>query len=282
MKMENKSTLIKTVLLSSLALTLSPLGYAKHHKQEAVASAQPSASVNAPQAGVASNIPQPAPAALAHYQQVAAANNDELSWLGQMPATWSEDTYNQQLSAILLKLDQILSGLNVPTVDAGHFDCKAAQWSNGMFNQAAVVDYVQHSAGQMKGKAWTALINAAQNGNAIARFQVYATLSKVAGGGLVERYRALQLLDWLAKNQVGEFYYYYVQRLSASGYYAGHEPGVDAPEYIYAAQHGSYSAMSSVGALLKQSKNNKQRAIGQRMLSCANEIMPAPDKNSKN
>lgn len=217
--------------------------------------------------------------ALERYQQQATTNSDELAWLGPLPPNWSDEAYTRKLIEVTDKVKSDLAGLSPQDVDLTQFECKLPQQFGAVPDQQAVIDYVAEldtvSDAKAKTDTWHALVEAARKGNWQARFQVYRALGSRTGDDLVEQYRRLQLLEWLQAQRVGSVYSEFLDALAGSGYFDGNGPSADAPPYVFAALHGSYSSMDRVGTALSASDDPKAQAIGKAMRDCARQAMPA-------
>ena len=216
--------------------------------------------------------------AVEHYQQQAAANSDELAWLGPLPSNWSDEAYQKKLMDVTDKVKSDLVELKPQDVDLTRFECKSPQQFGAVPDQQAVIDYIAGlntvSDAEAKTNTWPALVEAARKGNWQARYQVYKALGRRTGDDLVGQYRQLQLLEWLQAQRVGSVYSDFVDVLADSGYFDGNGPSADAPPYVFAALHGSYSSMERVGTALGASDDPKTQAIGKSLRDCAHQAMP--------
>ena len=78
----------------------------------------------------------------------------------------------------------------------------------------------------------------------------------------------------LGDQNVGPLYSSFMKALGATGYFGGQSPSGDSLPYVYAALHGSYSAMDSVGRTLSFADDETKQAVGKRMRDCAREMLP--------
>jgi hypothetical protein len=209
--------------------------------------------------------------AIARYRKAAAANNDELAWLGSLPAEWSDEDFRKRFDEVSDKIKRDMMGTE--DRDASRFVCKSPEQFGPAPDWQAVVDFIGADASPTRAQ-WQALVEAARKGNWQARFQVFLALSRGRGGDLVSRWRALQLMEWLQEHHVGGLYAYFMDAIAASGYFDGRGPRDDAPVYVYAAMHGSYSAMMRVGEKLMDDDDPKAQEIGKSMRECAQKMMP--------
>lgn len=211
--------------------------------------------------------------ALERYHEAAATNSDELSWLGPLPMQWSDEAYRSRQSALYKSIERDFEEWKPD--DLAAFTCKSPQQFGPVPNQHAVIEYLaQGQPGNTQGRTWAALVEAARKGNWMARFQIYAALGHGHGGDLTRIYRRLQLGEWLEANHVGPLYSSFMKALGATGYFGGQSPSGDSLPYVYAALHGSYSAMDSVGRTLSFADDETKQAVGKRMRDCAREMLP--------
>ncbi|QVN20586.1 hypothetical protein [Burkholderia pyrrocinia] len=215
-------------------------------------------------------------AALARYRAAAAANDDELAWLGPLPAEWSKDKVQQQLDDVYGKIKHELDNLGDADIDVSRFVCKSPDQIGPVPDQQAVIDYLGslREPGSTTRAQWKALVEAARQGNWLARLQIFLALGARPNDDLVATYRRTQLMAWLQANHVGALYTYYLNALAATGFFEGRGPGDASPIPLYAAMRGSYSAMKRAGDRLMLDNDPKIQAIGKRMSDCAMQMMP--------
>lgn len=215
-------------------------------------------------------------AALARYRKAAAANNDELAWLGPLPAEWSSDDVSNQIGDVYHKIEHDLDTMSATDVDVTRFVCKSPDQIGAAPDQQAVVDYLNslRTPGTTTRPQWQALVEAARKGNWLARLQLFLVLGSRPHDDLASQYRRVQLMAWLQANHVGAIYTYFLSQLAATGFFDGPSPGPSSPIYLYAAMHGSYSAMKKSGDVLARNDDPKIRESGERMRDCAVKMMP--------
>ncbi|KVZ42292.1 hypothetical protein WL18_18395 [Burkholderia ubonensis] len=215
-------------------------------------------------------------AALARYRKAAAANDDELAWLGPLPAEWSVDDASHQIGDVFHKIEHDLDTMSAADVDVTRFVCKSPDQIGPAPDQQAVVDYLDslRTPGTTTRQQWRALVEAARKGNWLARLQLFLVLGSRPQDDLVSQYRRGQLMAWLQANHVGAIYTYFLSQLAATGFFEGPSPGPSSPIYLYAAMRGSYSAMKKAGDALAGDDDPKTRASGERMRDCAVKMMP--------
>ncbi|KVH36357.1 hypothetical protein [Burkholderia cepacia] len=215
-------------------------------------------------------------AALARYRAAAAANDDELAWLGPLPAEWSRDDVQKQLDDVYGRIKQELDNLGDADIDVSRFVCRSPAQIGPAPDQQAVIDYMgsQREPGSTTPAQWTALVDAARKGNWLARLQIFVALGSRPKDDLVSVYRRIQLMAWLQANHVGALYTYYLGELAATGYFEGPGPGATSPVPLYAAMRGSYAAMKRAGDSLMARDEPDVQAIGRRMHDCALQMMP--------
>lgn len=119
------------------------------------------------------------------------------------------------------------------------------------------------------------LNNAARQGNWIARAQIFLLMSDRRQADVSERYRMVQLMEWMQERRLGVLYAWFGGAVAASGFYyglAGNGPtGIDE----FAALYGSYQAQYEVGRYLKNSNDPDRAGIGEQMVACALGSLPA-------
>ena len=210
------------------------------------------------------------------YRAAAAANDDELVWLGPLPAEWSRDDVQKQLDDVYGKIKHELDNLGDADIDVSRFVCRSPDQIGPAPDQQAVIDYMSslREPGSTTPAQWTALVEAARKGNWLARLQIFVALGSRPKDDLVSVYRRIQLMGWLQANHVGALYTYYLGELAATGYFEGPGPGATSPIPLYAAMHGSYAAMKRAGDSLMARDEPDVQAIGKRMHDCALQMMP--------
>ncbi|KVL58152.1 hypothetical protein WT01_17620 [Burkholderia cepacia] len=215
-------------------------------------------------------------AALARYRAAEAANDDELAWLGPLPAEWSRDDVQKQLDDVYGRIKQELDNLGDADIDVSRFVCRSPAQIGPAPDQQAVIDYMGslREPGSTTPAQWTALVDAARKGNWLARLQIFVALGSRPKDDLVSVYRRIQLMAWLQANHVGALYTYYLGELAATGYFEGPGPGATSPVPLYAAMRGSYAAMKRAGDSLMARDEPDAQAIGRRMHDCALQMMP--------
>ncbi|WP_420211750.1 hypothetical protein ACN8ZM_31645 [Burkholderia aenigmatica] len=215
-------------------------------------------------------------AMLARYRAAAAANDDELVWLGPLPAEWSRDDVQKQLDDVYGKIKHELDHLGNADIDVSRFVCRSPDQIGPSPDQQAVIDYLSslRKPGSTTPAQWTALVEAARKGNWLARLQIFVALGSRPKDDLVSVYRRIQLMAWLQANHVGALYTYYLGELAATGYFEGPGPDATSPIPLYAAMRGSYAAMKRAGDALMAEDEPEAQAIGKRMHDCAVQMMP--------
>lgn len=204
------------------------------------------------------------------YKALAAANNDQLSWLGTLPATWSKDEYTSRQDKFL---DLLKANLKFDMEDLLQFQCRTPEQVGPIPNMDAVEAYIgAYSSGTPDQEQLARLYNAAAKGNWLAVAQVYAyeeaKRDQEDDNPYLHNYRSLQLAEWLQARKIGAIYTLLGDALNSSGYIT------DAP-YYYAALHNSYSSQYKMGATLQNAPDIRYRDIGQKMQACALNALPA-------
>lgn len=215
-------------------------------------------------------------ARIAAYAVQARANDDALAWLGRLPSRWTIQGYGARLLRIGDKVAaQIADALKDGGPDARQFVCRAPAYYGPVPQQAAVDTWMAAAPavrGMRSGPAWDALVAAGEQGNWMARLELYDALSgaHVSELSLLEQYRIVQLMEWLHKQRVGGLYSYVSAGMPAV-------PGQSRRQEqatLYAAMLGSYDGQNSRGAVLQADADPALAAAGSRMLACAKAYLP--------
>ena len=212
------------------------------------------------------------------YAVAARANQDELAWLGRLPAAWSMDDYGMRLLGLVDRIQgQISKDIKAGGADVRQFVCRAPA-SYGPLPQQAAVDAWSATARQSQlergGPAWDALVAAAAKGNWMARAELYYALAgrNVSELSYLEQYRIVQLMEWLHKQQIGALYSLLNIGYAAVDYGAG--KGGQDQVYAYAAMRGSYADQYSVGTRLQTDTDPALAQAGDKMVACAKAARP--------
>ena len=215
------------------------------------------------------------------YQKIAAANNDNLAWLGAMPAIWSDEVYAKRLDALSDNIKADLSS-RIGT-DPLKFQCKSPAQVGPVPDQQAVDNFLATFPDSIHNEQLLrALHAAAAKGNWLAAAQIYGvrTQFKPQGNGPASRFRTLQLMEWLQARKIGTLYREYGYALAATGYFSGMGNGVTGID-IYAAMHNSYPAQLEVGKEYAERREPELQAIGKKMIACATSASPGYKKQLK-
>ena len=218
---------------------------------------------------------------LVDYKKIAAANNDNLAWLGAMPAVWSDEEYRKRVYAVSDKIDADLSS-GIDT-DPLKFQCKSPAQVGPVPDQQAVHNFLATFPDSIHNdQLLRPLYAAAAKGNWLAVAQIYGvrTQFKPEGNGPASAFRTLQLMEWLQARKIGTLYREFGYALSATGYFSGMGNGVTGID-IYAAMHNSYPAQLEVGKEYADSSEPELQAIGKKMIACATSASPGYKKLMK-
>ena len=222
-----------------------------------------------------------AQAVFVDYQKIAAANNDDLAWLGAMPAIWSDEVYAKRLDAFSDNIKADLSS-RIGT-DPLKFQCKLPAQVGPVPDQQAVDNFLATFPDSIHDEQLLRpLYAAAAKGNWLAATQIYGvrTQFKPKGNGPASAFRTLQLAEWLQARKIGTLYREFGYALKASGYFSGLGNGVTGID-IYAAMHNSYPAQLEVGKEYADSSEPALQAIGKKMIACATSASPGYKKRMK-
>lgn len=219
---------------------------------------------------------------LADYQRTAAANDDDLAWLGRLPKTWSAEQYIQRASDLN---EKIMADVAQGGYDIRKFKCRPPHAIGPVPDIAAVDRYVEGFPRSMFDPDLRAALGAAAaKGNwlAVAQEMARATQTPTEGNIYVRRYRTLQLMEWLQARKLGPLYWEAGQQLKASGYFSDVPgSGITAID-LYAVKQGSYPAQFEVGKALLEKEDAQLREVGQKMLDCARNALPGYKKQFQN
>ncbi|MBP4046803.1 hypothetical protein [Chromobacterium violaceum] len=210
------------------------------------------------------------------YVRLRASGADELGWLGPLPESWSEDQARQKGMALMERLKSDLDGLKPQDYALEGFQCRAPQDFGPVPGMSALRALFADSHHGRASDAWPGVVQAAREGNWMARFQLYKELGerKADELSLADEYRRLQLMEWLLDKNVGSIYSNFMDELAGSGYFDGSSPPPQSPIYVYAGLRGSYSTLDRVGKALLASEDRAARSAGQKMRDCAHQAMP--------
>ena len=213
------------------------------------------------------------------YQKIAAANNDNLAWLGAMPATWSDDEYRMRMQAVIDKITTDLSSVN--DADPHKFQCKLPAQVGPVPEQEAVNNYLAafpdsiHNAQRIG-----ALYAAAAKGNWLATAHIFGLRLHFNPQDREDawKFRTLQLMEWLQARKIGGLYRELGSAITGSGDFSdtanSTDKGVTGID-IYAAMHNSYPAQLAVGKKYAASKEPALQAVGKKMIACATSASSA-------
>jgi len=215
------------------------------------------------------------------YQKIAAANDDDLAWLGAMPALWSDEVYAKRLDALYSNIKADLSS-RVGT-DPLKFQCKSPAQVGPVPDQQAVHNFLATFPDSIYNQQLLrALHAAAAKGNWLAAVQIYVvrTQFKPQGNRPASTFRTLQLMEWLQARKIGTLYREFGYALSATGYFSGMGNGMTGID-VYAAMHDSYPAQLEVGKEYADGRDPELQAIGKQMIACATSASPGYKKQTK-
>lgn len=210
------------------------------------------------------------------YKEMAAKNDDPLSWLGPLPKEWPDDDVRARREKLLDRISSDVVDFTKSGDFFENFRCKRPAEFGAVPDEDVVQKFMtEFNAGKVSDATWGNLMSAARKGNWQARWFVYAdykdALRHIDNLALV--YRLLQLKEWLVDHQVGPIYLEFSNALVATGLGGGLSRSIS-PEYLLAAQKGSYTAMSRVGYWLESDESPDLQRVGKAMVDCANSIVP--------
>ncbi|MDR0779115.1 MAG: hypothetical protein LBF16_00245 [Pseudomonadales bacterium] len=211
------------------------------------------------------------------YRHAAAANDDALSWLGPLPAQWSDEVFAQRATATVEAITADIKKFNPKEIY--QFTCKKPDQFGPTPNAQAVKDYYRltsdHPDESLNGEeVMKHLAEAAKAGNWQARHALYQELGRYRQYDLALAWRWLQLREWMLARKSGLLYLEFINELAGSGYFDGPVSLERHPAYVLAALRGSYTAMDQVGAALKYDSDKRLQTIGKQMVDCAHRWMP--------
>lgn len=208
---------------------------------------------------------------LDEFSALAKANDDEFAWLGSLPKTWVEKDFNSRFDELQTAIVKDLRNQDSQAIKK--FVCKKPAEVGPVPDINAVNDFIAEFPKSISNPALRGpLGSAAAKGNWLAIAQIHTIRNQFPPGGnrYVNKYRSLQIMEWMQSRKIGALYREYAYALAASGY-----PGaVDGIEE-YAALHSSYPAQHEVGQRLMNEENPTLRAVGEKMMDCAQSALPA-------
>ncbi|GGY20658.1 hypothetical protein GJV26_18060 [Massilia dura] len=118
------------------------------------------------------------------------------------------------------------------------------------------------------------LHRAAQQGNWLAKVQVFLALNGQRAPDDTTAFRTITLMEWMQEHRIGALYAAVGETMGASGgRHAEHKTAVSSLD-IYAAMHHNYPSQYKVGRELLRSGDARQVDVGRRMLDCAARALP--------
>lgn len=197
---------------------------------------------------------------------------DELAWLGPLPEKLTPENLHSRLVAALEKANNDMRSDD----DLKKFVCKRPEEVGPVPQMGAVDAWLNAWPDGKKNDALVkGLYRAAAAGNWLARAQLYGVLSERDDESPVRKYRWVQLVEWLQRQQLGQLYAMMGYETESSGYWSD-QPGNPISRFdVSAALHHSYPAQNKVGRALADSADPALSAIGRQMLGCASGSMPA-------
>ncbi|MEB0012508.1 hypothetical protein QN379_11115 [Glaciimonas sp. Gout2] len=216
------------------------------------------------------------------YKKQAAANDDELAWLGKLPPIWSSEVFEERTSKLFEKMG---IDMDVGTIDLNQFACKNPAQIGDIPDMDAVNEFLEATIATLsdphskKGKyyaknintIWRNLVSAAAKGNWLARVQIYRLLGRKHHDKMsyLERYRLLQVTEWLQEKKIGSLYGLFGVALEATGF--SDNGFLDR----FSAMKGSYGSQYVLGTSLLSDPDPKLQETGKRMINCARSALPA-------
>jgi hypothetical protein len=211
------------------------------------------------------------------YRSAADANDDELAWLGPLPAQWSDEVFAQRAAATVEAITADIEKFDVKEIY--QFTCKKPDQFGPTSNAQAVKDYYRLTSDHPdesldSDEVMEHLTEAAKAGNWQARNALYLELGRYHQHDLVQAWRWLQLREEMLARKSGLLYLEFIEELAGSGYFDGPVSLEYHPAYALAALRGSYTAMDKVGAALEYDSDEQLQRIGKQMVDCAHRWMP--------
>lgn len=201
---------------------------------------------------------------------------DPLAWLGPLPADVTDADYDQRLMAVSRKIVDDMASWQPD--DIRGFRCRTPAQLGAVPDMNAVDRYIARfpdSARDPKLRGGLYAAGAKGNWLAVALIVGLERQSPSGQDARVQRYRMVQLMEWLQARKVGPLYREFGAPLVAEDVFDGMRSTRTSAPDVYAALHGSYPAQYEVGADALASKDAGLRAIGQQMQDCARKALPA-------
>lgn len=212
---------------------------------------------------------------------------DPFSWLGPLPKVVNEKVASEALHRISKRMKMMMESEIREDVNLKYFVCRrpaevgpvpqqqvlekfVADWPNSRSNPTSLI----------------ALIAAARDGNWLARSWLFPYMLEYTTDPVLN-YRRSQLMDLLLNDKAGILYSFMSIFYGASGS-GGMNGNIPDIFETYAALHNSYSAQYKVGQYLRHSEVPDEADVGERMVSCAMNMVPGygdlleKEKNSLN
>ena len=191
---------------------------------------------------------------LLEYEKAAKANDDPLSWLGKLPATYSNKDIDKRIDNVFQAIRSDIANYKYDALK--NFTCRSpSQVDNvaklndvNLFIEAALNDDVDE-------ELWNKLLIAAKEGNWLARLNIAVTYSSAGYANYVQKTRNVQLLEWLQKRHVGGIYSLFGISAATGSNFTGWNEEDGSPVDIYAAMHDGYAAQHKVGKILINSND---------------------------
>ncbi|QBE64526.1 hypothetical protein [Pseudoduganella lutea] len=119
------------------------------------------------------------------------------------------------------------------------------------------------------------LHRAAQQGNWLAKVQVYLSRLGSSAPDDATVFQTITLIEWMQEHRIGALYAAIGDAVDASGEPRARSGKALSSLDIYAAMHHNYPSQYKVGQALVRSGDARQAATGRRMLDCAARALPA-------
>ncbi len=247
------------VALGVLLLMAGGLIYAaSHHQQEAAQSSVPQEFRG--EGTRLSHADGMAPHRRAHQQ---------LAWLGPIESL-DKDALTRRMHRVMDQVRQDVAAVQDPV----GFECKEPAEVGPVPLLDAVDAWLDGFPDSRRDRTLTRnLYRAAEQGNWLARVQVYTLLAERPARDSSTAYRTMQLMEWLQQHGIGALHGLVGEALTGRPP-AGAARAITRSD-LFAALHHSYPAQNKVGHELRRSGDPRLAAVGQKMMDCAAHALPA-------
>ncbi len=196
--------------------------------------------------------------------------HQQLAWLGPIESL-DKDELTRRMHRVMDQVRQDVAAVQDPV----GFECKAPAQVGPVPLLDAVDAWLDGFPDSRRDRTLTRnLYRAAEEGNWLARVQVYTLLAERPARDSSTAYRTMQLMEWLQQHGIGALHGLVGEALMGRAAPGGAAQAITQSD-LFAALHHSYPAQNKVGHELSRSGDPRLAAVGQQMMDCAAHALPA-------